>query len=109
MPQFNIQMLTNILASALTATVASWLSYLAAWSHFSSTDNTALATIIAAGIAIVIGQILTVIINRYSVLIDNIAQNGTKVVVPDQKVADALPNNSNVMGPDDGKVVSPRN
>lgn len=106
MPQFNIQMLTNILSSALTATVAAWLSYLAAWSHFSSTDNTALATVIAAGLAIVIGQILTVAINRYSVLLNAVAQRGTKIVVTDQKVADGLPNNENVMGPQDAKVVT---
>lgn len=105
MPQFNIQMLTNILASALTATVASWLSYLAAWSHFSSESNTALATVIAAGLAIVVGQIMTIAINRYSVIINRIAQDGTKVMVPDQKTANALPDNPDVMGPLDGKVV----
>lgn len=104
MPQFNVQMITNILSSALTATVASWLSYLAAWSHFSSTDNTALATVIAAGLAIVIGQILTIAINRYSVLVNRVAQNGTKVVLPDQKAADSLPDNPNVVGPSDVKV-----
>lgn len=105
MPQFNIQMLTNILSSALTATVASWLSYLAAWSHFSDANNTALATVIAAGLAIIVGQILTVAINRYSVLINRVAQGGTKVVVLDQKTADALPNNPDVLGPGDVKVV----
>lgn len=105
MPQFNIQMLTNILSSALTATVASWLSYLAAWSHFSDANNTALATVIAAGIAIVIGQILTIIVNRYSAIIDAAAQGGTKVVVPDQATADALPANPNVLGPQEAKVV----
>lgn len=105
MPQFNIQMLTNILSSALTATVASWLSYLAAWSHFSDANNTALATVIAAGIAIVIGQILTVIINRYSVLMNAVAQGGTKVITPDQAMANALPNNPDVLGPMEAKVV----
>ncbi len=103
MPQFNVQMITNILSSALTATVASWLSYLAAWSHFSTTDNTALATVIAAGLAIMIGQILTIAINRYSVLVDRVAQGGTKVVLPDQKAADSAPN-PNVVGPADMKV-----
>lgn len=105
MPQFNVQMVTNILSSALTATVASWLSYLAAWSHFSSTDNTALATVIAAGIAIAIGQLLTIAINRYSVLVNRVAQGGTKVITPDQAIANALPNNPDVMGPQDAKVV----
>src|SRR5437762_13186502 len=105
MPQFNIQMLTNILASALTATVASWLSYLAAWSHFSDANNTALATVIAAGIAIVVGQVATVLINRYNNLLNAVATGGTKVVVQDQKVADALPKNSDVLGPQDAKVV----
>lgn len=104
MPQFNIQMLTNVLSSALTATVASWLSYLAAWSHFSSTDNTALATVIAAGIAIVIGQIVTIAINRWSVIVNRVAQPGT-VIVTSQATADALPNNPNVMGPQEAKVV----
>lgn len=98
-------MVTNILSSALTATVASWLSYLAAWSHFSSTDNTALATVIAAGIAIAIGQLLTIAINRYSVLVNRVAQGGTKVITPDQAIANALPNNPDVMGPQDAKVV----
>lgn len=106
MPQFNIQMLTNILSSALTATVASWLSYLAAWSKFSAADNTALATVIAAGLAICLGQILTIIINRMSWLTDAVAQNGTKVITPTQAAADALPNNPNVMGPADAKVVT---
>lgn len=104
MPTFNIQMLTNILASALTATVASWLSYLAAWSHFSSESNTALATVIAAGLAICVGQILTIIINRWTTIVDSVAQGGTKVVVTDQKVADSMPNNPNVVGPQDVKV-----
>lgn len=104
MPQFNIQMLTNILASALTATVASFLSYLAAWSHFSSESNTALATVIAAGLAIMIGQVLTILINRWSVIVDRVAQGGTKVVTT-QTVADSLPNNPNVMGPSEAKVV----
>ena len=105
MPQFNVQMITNVLSSALTATVASWLSYLAAWSHFSSTDNTALATVIAAGLAIAIGQILTIVINRWSVIVNRVAQNGTKVVTADQATADALPNNLNVLGPQEAKVV----
>lgn len=104
MPTFNIQMLTNILASALTATVASFLSYLAAWSHFSSESNTALATIIAAGLAIAVGQILTIVINRWSVLVNRVAQGGTKVVT-DQATANALPNNPDVMGPLEAKVV----
>lgn len=105
MPQFNIQMLTNILSSALTATVASWLSYLAAWSHFSDANNTALATVIAAGLAICFGQILTIAINRWSVIINRVAQDGTKVITPDQATADALPNNPNVMGPAEAKVI----
>lgn len=105
MPQFNVQMLTNILSSALTATVASWLSYLAAWSHFSSEANTGLATVIAAGLAIAIGQILTIFINRWSALVDNVAQGGNKVVVTSQAVADSLPNNPDVMGPQDAKVI----
>jgi len=104
MPQFNIQMLTNVLSSALTATVASWLSYLAAWSHFSSTDNTALATVIAAGLAIMVGQIATILINRWSVLADHMAQGGTKVITPTQAAADAVPNNPNVMGPNEARV-----
>ncbi len=104
MPTFNIQMFTNILASALTATVASWLSYLAAWSHFSSESNTALATILAAGLAICIGQIATILINRWSVLASNMAQSGTKVITPTQALADSV-NNPNVMGPQDAKVV----
>lgn len=102
--QFNVQMITNILSSALTATVASWLSYLAAWSHFSSTDNTALATVIAAGLAIVIGQILTIAINRYSVLMNRVAQGGTQVITPDQAAANAI-QNPNVLGPQDAKVI----
>ncbi len=105
MPTFNIQMLTNILASALTATVASWLSYLAAWSHFSSESNTALATVIAAGLAIVVGQILTIIINRWSVLANNMAVGGTKIVTQNQAMADLVPSNPNVMGPQEAKVV----
>ena len=105
MPTFNVQMLTNVLSSALTATVASWLSYLAAWSHFSSTDNTALATIIAAGLAILIGQILTIFINRTTLLLDAAAQGGNKVITAKQADADALPSNPNVMGPADAKVV----
>lgn len=99
MPQFNVQMLTNILSSALTATVASWLSYLAAWSHFSDANNTALATVIAAGLAIILGQVLTVIINRWSVIVNRVAQGGNKVVTADQATANSLPNNPNVMGP----------
>lgn len=99
-------MLTNILSSALTATVASWLSYLAAWSHFSDANNTALATVIAAGLAIILGQILTIVINRMSWLTDAVAQNGTKVITPTQAAADALPNNPNVMGPTEAKVVN---
>lgn len=105
MPSFNVQMLTNVLASALTATVASWLSYLAAWSHFSSTDNSALATIIAAGIAIAIGQVVTVFINRYNRLLNAVAGNGARVVVTDQRIADALPNNPNVLGPQEARIV----
>lgn len=104
MPEFNLQMLTNILASALTATVASFLSYLAAWSHFSSESNSALATVIAAGLAIMIGQVLTIAINRWSVLVNRVAQNGTKVVT-NQAMADSLPNNPNVMGPQDARIV----
>src|SRR5258708_24311300 len=105
MPTFNIQMLTNVLSSALTATVASWLTYLAAWSHFSSSDNTTLATIIAAGLAIMIGQLVTVFLNRYSALLNTVAQNVTKVIVPDQKIADELPKNQDVMGPREAKLV----
>ncbi len=105
MPTFNIQMLTNILASALTATVASWLSYLAAWSHFSTESNTALATVIAAGLAIVVGQILTIVINRWSVLANNMAVGGTKIVTQNQAMADLVPSNPNVMGPQEAKVV----
>ncbi len=103
MPTFNIQMLTNVLSSALTATVASWLSYLAAWSHFSDANNTALATVIAAGLAICLGQILTIIINRWSVLADNMAQGGTKVVTTNQAAANSV-SNPNVLGPQDAKV-----
>lgn len=105
MPSFNVQMLTNMLASALTATFTAWLSYLAAWSHFSTEANTGLATVLAAGTAIIIGQIVTILINRWTVIADNLAKNGTQVVVPDQRMADALPNNPNVMGPQDAKVV----
>lgn len=104
MPQFNVQMLTNILASALTATVASVLAYLAAWSHFSSEANTALATVIASGLAIAAGQVLTILINRWNVMVDRVAQGGVKVVMPDQKQADAV-SNPNVVGPQDVKVV----
>lgn len=104
MPQFNIQMLTNILSSALTATVASWLSYLAAWSHFSDANNTALATVIAAGLAIVVGQILTIVINRYSVLVNRVAQGGNKVIMADQASANSLPNNPDVLGPQEAKI-----
>lgn len=103
MPTFNVQMLTNILASALTATVASWLSYLAAWSHFSSESNTALATVIAAGLAIIVGQLLTILINRWSVLVDSVARSGTQVIT-DQRTADSLPDNPDVMGPRDATV-----
>lgn len=103
MPAFNIQMLTNILASALTATVASFLSYLAAWSHFSSESNTALATVIAAGLAIMVGQVLTIFINRWSALVDSVGKPGTQVIT-DQQTANALPNNPNVLGPMDAKV-----
>jgi hypothetical protein len=103
--QFNIQMLTNILSSALTATVASWLSYLAAWSHFSDANNTALATIIAAGLAILLGQILTIVINRTSWILDAAAQGGTKVVTVTQAQADTFPNNPDVVGPGDFKLV----
>lgn len=102
--QFNVQMLTNILSSALTATVASWLSYLAAWSHFSDSNNTALATVIAAGLAICIGQIVTILINRWSILVNRVAQGGTKVITPDQSLANSIPN-PDVMGPQDAKVV----
>lgn len=105
MPSFNVQMLTNILASALTATFTAWLSYLAAWSHFSSEANTGLATILAAGTAIVIGQIATIFINRWSVIASNMAQGGVKVYTPDQKAADST-SNPNVVGPQDAKVVS---
>ena len=105
MPAFNIQMLTNVLSSALTATVASWLSYLAAWSHFSSTDNTALATVIAAGLAIMIGQVATVLINRWSVLVGNVTSDGSKLITTTQAAADSVPNNPNVMGPQEAKVV----
>lgn len=105
MPQFNIQMLTNILSSALTSTVSSVLAYLAAWSHFSSTDNTALAAVIAAGLAIAIGQVVTILINRWSVLVNRVAHGGTQVVTQDQATADSLPNNPDVMGPKDAKVV----
>lgn len=105
MPQnFNVQMFTNVLASALTSTVTAFLTYLAAWSHFSDSNNTALAAIIAGGLATIIGGLVTVFINRYSVLINNMAQGGTKVWTPDQKIADAAPN-PNVLGPADGKVV----
>lgn len=104
MPTFNVQMLTNVLASALTSAVASWLSYLAAWSHFSSSDNTALATIIAAGLAIALGQVLTIIINRWSVLVNQVAQPGTQIITS-QAVADSLPNNPNVLGTADVRVV----
>lgn len=102
---FNMQMLTNVLASALTATVSAWLSYLAAWSHFSSEQNTALATIIAAGLAIAIGSVLTIMVNRMSWLADAVAQNGNKVVTASQITADAVPNNPNVMGPQEAKVI----
>ena len=105
MPQFNIQMLTNILSSALTATVASWLSYLAAWSHFSDANNTALATVIAAGLAICIGQIATILINRWSVLVGSVTSDGSKLITPTQAAADSVPNNPNVMGPQEAKVV----
>ena len=105
MPQFNIQMLTNVLSSALTATVASFLSYLAAWSHFSSESNTALATVIAAGLAIMVGQILTIIINRWSVLVNSVTNDGSKLVTKTQAAADSVPNNPNVMGPQEAKVV----
>ncbi len=106
MPSFNIQMLTNVLASALTATVASWLSYLAAWSKFSDANNTALATIIAAGLAILVGQVLTVAINRYTALLNAVAPSGSKteIVIQDQKAADAT-GNPNVLGPQEAKVV----
>ena len=105
MPAFNIQMLTNILASALTATVASFLSYLAAWSHFSSESNTALATVIAAGLAIMVGQVLTIAINRWSVLVGSVTSDGSKLITPTQAAADSVPNNPNVMGPQEAKVV----
>lgn len=104
MPQFNIQMLTNVLASALTATVSSFLTYLAAWSHFSSESNTALAAFIAAGLAIMIGQVLTIGINSWSRLVNSVGTDGTKVITKDQATADALPNNPNVMGPLEAKV-----
>ncbi len=105
MPQFNVQMITNILSSALTATVASWLSYLAAWSHFSDSNNTALATVIAAGLAICIGQILTIAINRWSVLVGQVTNDGSKLITKTQAAADSVPNNPNVMGPQEARIV----
>ena len=102
---FNVQMLTNMLASALTATFTAWLSYLAAWSHFSSEQNTGLATILAAGAAILIGQLVTYAINRWSVIVGQVTKDGSKVITPTQAQADALPNNPNVMGPQEAKVV----
>ncbi len=60
-------------------------------------NNTALATVIAAGLAILIGQILTIIVNRTSNILDAAAQGGNKVVTANQKTADALPNNPDVI------------
>ncbi len=104
-PSFNIQMLTNVLASALTSTFTAWLSYLAAWSHFSSSDNTALATVLAAGASTLIGVGVTVLLNRTSVIADSVAQGGNKVVLADQKMADSIQNTS-VLGPQDAAVVN---
>ena len=105
MPSFNMQMLSNMLASALTATFTAWLTYLAAWSHFSSEQNTGLAALLAAGAAIVICQIVTYAINRWSVIVGQVTKDGSKVVTPTQAAADALPHNPNVMGPEEAKVV----
>lgn len=104
--QFNQMMLTNILSSALTSTVTAWLSYLAAWSHFSSADNSALATVIAAGLAILIGSGVSIFFNRTSAVLNAAAQGGTKVITPTQAAADAVPANANVMGPEDARVVT---
>lgn len=105
MPSFNTQMLSNMLASALTATFTAWLTYLAAWSHFSSEQNTGLAAILAAGASILICQIATYVINRWSVIMQQVTKDGSKVVTPTQAGADALPNNPNVLGPQEAKVV----
>lgn len=105
MQNLNRQMVANVLTSALTSTVTAWLSYLAAWSHFSSADNTALAAIIASGLSILICSVGTLVVNRWGFLADAVAQGGTKVITPDQASANALPNNPNVMGPMDAKVI----
>ena len=62
---------------------------------------------IAAGLAIMLGQIVTVLINRWSVIINHVAQGGTKVVTSTQAAADTLPNNPDVVGPAEAKVVKP--
>lgn len=102
---FNRQMLINVLATALTSTFSAWLSYLAAWSHFSDTSNTALAALLAAGVATIIGSVVTVIFNRYSWILNAAATDGTKVITDTQAMADSLPNNPNVMGPNEVKLV----
>lgn len=107
MQNLNRQMVSNVLASALTSTVTAWLTYLAAWSHFSDANNTALAAIIAAGLSTILCSIGTLFINKASWLQDAVAQGGAKVILPSQADANAVPNNPDVMGPQDAKVVKP--
>lgn len=103
MQNLNRQMIINAIAVALTSTFSSWLSWLAAWSHFSAADNTILAGMIATLVATVIGTGGTVLLNRMPWLQDAVAQGDTRVVLPTQAAADAI-QNPNVVGPEQVKV-----
>lgn len=98
--------LIAVLASGLTSTVSSVLTWFAAWSNFSSADNSVLAAIIAAGLANILGGIILAIYMRTSAIVDRLAppdQTETKVIIS-RDIADSLPENNNVMTPDQAKA-----
>lgn len=75
--------------------------YFAAWWGIDQADALGILTaLIGVGYAV-----YNAVITRKSGLISQVAQGGTQVITKDQSTADALPNNPNVMGPQEAKVV----
>jgi hypothetical protein len=86
----NKTMLIAVLSSALTSTVSAFLSYLAAWSKFSTADNSALAAIIASGLATLLGSAIIIVFTRVQNLLTSAEQADPKATIETVKSMDTV-------------------
>lgn len=88
MPTVSRETIIAVCFMAFTGALSSWLSFLAAWSHFSDAANTGIAATLAAMLSVIVGSLIWIIYSRTLARLDNFAKaNPNVMIVADDKTA----------------------